>query len=129
MTSSLRVMENELENRFAFAETPPAQPSQNSLVKLAAQSGQAVQINGPGELTEQAFAGFLEVAPDAVVVADRDGRPSPWWNRPGILRWAGARESICSPLELHAKRLIAILQVIYWLRIKYFSVRHSLSCV
>ena len=74
MTSSLRATEDEVENRFACAAVPLARPSQNSLVKLEAPSGQTVQINCPAELTEQAFASFLEVAPDAVVVADGAGR-------------------------------------------------------
>ena len=74
MTSSLRVIENDVENRFACAEIPLAGPSQNSLVNPAAQSGQTVQINRQEQFTEQSFASFLEDAPDAVVVADRDGR-------------------------------------------------------
>ncbi len=74
MTASLRVIENEVENRFACAQIPRAWLSQNSLVKPATPSGQTVQINCLEELTEQAFAGFLEVAPDAVVVADSAGR-------------------------------------------------------
>lgn len=74
MTSSLRVMENEVENCYAFAKTPLTRSSQISSMKFAAQSSQTVHANRPEEFFEQAFASFLEVAPDAVVVADRDGR-------------------------------------------------------
>lgn len=52
MTLSLRVIENEVENRLARAEIPLARPSQNSSAKLAAQSGQTVQINRLEKLEE-----------------------------------------------------------------------------
>ncbi len=62
MTSTLRVIENDVENRRVCAEIPLFRTARNSL---------ANRLDG---FTEQAFASFLEVAPDAVVVADRDGR-------------------------------------------------------
>ena len=71
--ASLPVMENEVENNFACPEWPLARPSHTRLLTLASRSGQNVPINCV-EFAEQAFESFLEVAPDAVVVADRDGR-------------------------------------------------------
>lgn len=74
MTFSVRGSENPVEYRFGFAKIPLARPPQDSLAEPTAQSGQAVVINPLGEFAEQIFARFLEFAPDAVVVADGDGR-------------------------------------------------------
>lgn len=74
MASSLRGVEYEAEHRIACAEMPLARLSQNGVVKSTVQSGDTMQINRLEKFAKQTFASFLEVAPDAVVVADRDGR-------------------------------------------------------
>lgn len=74
MLTALRLMKSEVENRLTGTEIALARSSQNSIAKLTAQSSRSVPCNRSEEFSEQTFASFLELAPDAVVVADQDGR-------------------------------------------------------
>jgi PAS domain-containing protein len=71
MTLSLRRVDNESEVRVASAEVPLFRPPHTRLSRQAAHFGRTNRVE---EFIEQVFAGFLEVTPDAVVVADEEGR-------------------------------------------------------
>lgn len=72
MTSMLLGVEKKSDNRMVFMQMPLLRPSQKTLPKTALINGP--QTQSTTEFTEQAFASFLEVAPDAVIIVDHDGR-------------------------------------------------------
>lgn len=74
MNPPLPVVDIYPEKRISCAEISPAGSMYKWPDILAAPSDPPLSLNGPEEFSERVFSGFLEFAPDAVVIADQDGR-------------------------------------------------------